>query len=46
MVGTTPIPDLTFQKELKVKKQVELTTLPVLPSDHFGLLLKMRHKSK
>ncbi|CAK9255151.1 unnamed protein product [Sphagnum jensenii] len=46
MVGTTPIPDLTFQKELKVKKQVELTTLPVLASDHFGLLLKMRHKSK
>lgn len=40
MVGTKPIPGATFQKEKKVKKQVQQITLPVLPSDHFGLLLK------
>lgn len=45
MVGTAPIPDLTYQKERKVKGRVQMMTLPVLPSDHFGLLLKVRYKS-
>lgn len=41
MVGTDPIPDLSYSKEKKVKGQVQLIKLPVLPSDHFGLLLKL-----
>jgi tyrosyl-DNA phosphodiesterase 2 len=45
MVGTEAIPDLTYSKEKKVKGQVQMITLPVLPSDHFGLLLKLCRKS-
>ena len=41
MVGRNPIPSVTFQKEMKVKRQPQLVKLPVLPSDHFGLLLKL-----
>ena len=41
MVGRNPIPGVTFQKEMKVKRQPQLVKLPVLPSDHFGLLLKL-----
>lgn len=43
-VGTTPIPGVSFQKERKVKKEVQKMTLPVLPSDHFGLLLKISQR--
>lgn len=46
MVGTAPIPDLTYLKEKKVKGQVQMLKLPVLPSDHFGLLLKVRPKNR
>ncbi|BBN00638.1 tyrosyl-DNA phosphodiesterase 2 [Marchantia polymorpha subsp. ruderalis] len=42
MVGTQPIPGLTYQKERKVKREVQMQTLPVYPSDHFGLLLKLQ----
>lgn len=42
MVGTEPIPDLTYPKEKKVKGKVEIIRYPVLPSDHFGLLLTLR----
>ncbi|KAL2643546.1 hypothetical protein R1flu_011133 [Riccia fluitans] len=42
MVGTQPIPGLTYQKERKVKKEIQMQTLPVYPSDHFGLLLKLQ----
>ncbi|KAG0564166.1 hypothetical protein M758_8G084500 [Ceratodon purpureus] len=45
MVGTEAIPDLTYSKEKKVKGQVQVMKLPVLPSDHFGLLLKLCRKS-
>lgn len=45
MVGTQPIAGLTYEKERKVKGQVQLTTLPVLPSDHFGLLLILKRIS-
>lgn len=41
IVGTKPIPGLTFEKEMKSKKQSKKVKLPVLPSDHFGLLLKI-----
>lgn len=44
MVGTEPIPDLTYSKEKKVKGLVQMIKLPVLPSDHFGLLLKLSRK--
>ncbi|KAL3696801.1 hypothetical protein R1sor_010877 [Riccia sorocarpa] len=42
MVGTHAIPGLTYLKERKVKKEVQMQTLPVYPSDHFGLLLKLQ----
>lgn len=42
MVGLQPIPGKTYEKERKGKGQVQFTTLPVLPSDHFGLLLKLK----
>ena len=45
MVGTEPISGVTYVKEKKVKGQVQMLNLPVLPSDHFGLLLKLRRKS-
>nr|XP_043622110.1 tyrosyl-DNA phosphodiesterase 2 [Erigeron canadensis] len=38
MVGTKPIPEVTYMKQKKGGKELEL---PVLPSDHFGLLLTM-----
>lgn len=39
MIGTEEIPGLSYCKEKKVKGQVKKITLPVLPSDHYGLLL-------
>jgi hypothetical protein len=42
MVGTELIPGLSYAKERKVKGKVQTTMLPVLPSDHFGLLLKLK----
>ncbi|KAJ0568782.1 putative Endonuclease/exonuclease/phosphatase superfamily [Helianthus annuus] len=38
MVGTEAIPQVTYMKEIKGGKELEL---PVLPSDHFGLLLSV-----
>ncbi|KAI3823864.1 hypothetical protein L1987_05309 [Smallanthus sonchifolius] len=38
MVGTEAIPEVTYMKQKKGGKELEL---PVLPSDHFGLLLTM-----
>lgn len=39
MIGTEAIPGLSYCKEKKVKKEVKNLVLPVLPSDHYGLLL-------
>ncbi|PIN13590.1 putative Mg2+-dependent phosphodiesterase TTRAP [Handroanthus impetiginosus] len=39
MIGTDAIPELTYIKEKRVKGQVKELELPVLPSDHYGLLL-------
>ncbi|XP_022954436.1 uncharacterized protein LOC111456698 [Cucurbita moschata] len=39
MIGTDPIPELTYTKEKKVGKEMKMLELPVLPSDHYGLLL-------
>ncbi|KAL4201378.1 hypothetical protein AMTRI_Chr02g215780 [Amborella trichopoda] len=45
MIGTKAIPGISYFKEKKVRKQMQKITLPVLPSDHYGLLLKICRKS-
>nr|GMD11380.1 tyrosyl-DNA phosphodiesterase 2 isoform X2 [Ipomoea batatas] len=42
MIGKDPIPGLSYCKEKKVRNEVKKLTLPVLPSDHYGLLLEIR----
>lgn len=44
MIGTEAIPGLSYQKEKKVKKEIKLLDLPVLPSDHYGLILTICRK--
>ncbi|KAK3021720.1 hypothetical protein RJ639_046066 [Escallonia herrerae] len=39
MIGKEAIPGLSYCKEKKTKKEVKNLILPVLPSDHYGLLL-------
>ena len=39
MVGTQPLPTVTFTKSYKKGP----TELPVLPSDHFGLLATLKY---
>lgn len=39
MIGTEQIPGLTYSKQKKTKNKIQELTLPVLPSDHYGLLL-------
>ncbi|KAL7088655.1 hypothetical protein ACP275_13G141200 [Erythranthe tilingii] len=39
MIGRDAIPGVSYTKEKKVKGLVKEIVLPVLPSDHFGLLL-------
>ncbi|KAG8490171.1 hypothetical protein CXB51_015449 [Gossypium anomalum] len=39
MIGVEPIPGLSYTKEKTVRKEKKLLELPVLPSDHYGLLL-------
>lgn len=39
MIGKDAIPGLSYVKEKKVKGVVKEMELPVLPSDHYGLLL-------
>ncbi|KAJ6363933.1 hypothetical protein OIU76_028961 [Salix suchowensis] len=39
MIGKEAIPGLSYMKEKKVRKEVKMLELPVLPSDHYGLLL-------
>ncbi|KAH7430899.1 hypothetical protein KP509_08G019700 [Ceratopteris richardii] len=46
MVGTQAIPGVMFEKEIKVKRESKKVQLPVLPSDHFGLLLKIAQKEE
>lgn len=41
MVGTKPLPGVTFTKSYKKGP----TLLPVLPSDHFGLLAMLKYAS-
>lgn len=39
MIGMEPIPGLSYSKEKKVGKEKKTLVLPVLPSDHYGLLV-------
>ncbi|XVF40708.1 hypothetical protein PTKIN_Ptkin01aG0136600 [Pterospermum kingtungense] len=39
MIGVEAIPGLSYIKEKNVRKEKKLLDLPVLPSDHYGLLL-------
>lgn len=39
MIGTEAIPGVSYIKEKKVKGEIKKLELPVLPSDHYGLLL-------
>ncbi|RWW66965.1 hypothetical protein BHE74_00025621, partial [Ensete ventricosum] len=39
MIGVEAIPGLSYCKEKKVRKVFQKLVLPVLPSDHYGLLL-------
>ena len=39
MIGVEAIPGVSYMKEKKVRKRVRKLMLPVLPSDHYGLLL-------
>ncbi|KAL0442948.1 UNVERIFIED_CONTAM: hypothetical protein Slati_2017500 [Sesamum latifolium] len=39
MIGKDAIPGLSYIKEKRVKGQVKELVLPVLPSDHYGMLL-------
>ncbi|KAJ4829103.1 hypothetical protein Tsubulata_033658 [Turnera subulata] len=39
MIGKDAIPGLSYTKEKKVRKEVKKLELPVLPSDHYGLVL-------
>uniref|UniRef100_A0A0E0EJY8 RanBP2-type domain-containing protein n=1 Tax=Oryza meridionalis TaxID=40149 RepID=A0A0E0EJY8_9ORYZ len=45
MIGKDAIPGLSYVKEKKVRKEVRKLELPVLPSDHFGLVLSITLES-
>ncbi|KAL5578827.1 hypothetical protein UlMin_011269 [Ulmus minor] len=45
MIGMEAIPGLSHIKEKKVKKEIKKLELPVLPSDHYGLLLSIQSKN-
>lgn len=44
MIGLEAIPGLSYCKEKKVKNDVRKLMLPVLPSDHYGLLVTISTK--
>uniref|UniRef100_A0ACD5Z1I8 Uncharacterized protein n=1 Tax=Avena sativa TaxID=4498 RepID=A0ACD5Z1I8_AVESA len=43
MIGKEAIPGISYLKEKKVGKNVRELELPVLPSDHFGLVLSISY---
>ena len=45
MVGKQPIPGVTYHKTVSNRGKSQLVELPVLPSDHYGLLLTLRAKT-
>ncbi|XP_068463064.1 uncharacterized protein [Phaseolus vulgaris] len=44
MIGMEVIPGLSYNKEKKVRNGIKQLVLPVLPSDHYGLLLTISSK--
>merc|ERR1719333_383170 len=40
MIGTEAIPNVTYKKTVTRNRKETVKVLPVLPSDHFGLLAK------
>ncbi|XP_057962172.1 uncharacterized protein LOC131153746 [Malania oleifera] len=44
MIGMEEIPGLSYCKEKKMKTEMRNLVLPVLPSDHYGLLLTLSSK--
>ncbi|XP_028762991.1 uncharacterized protein LOC114721337 [Neltuma alba] len=44
MIGMNEIPGLSYSKEKKAKKETKQLVLPVLPSDHYGLILTISTK--
>ncbi|KAL5731211.1 hypothetical protein ACHQM5_003962 [Ranunculus cassubicifolius] len=44
MIGKEAIPGVTYCKEKKMKNEIRKLMLPVLPSDHYGLLLTICSK--
>ncbi|TKY53999.1 Tyrosyl-DNA phosphodiesterase 2 [Spatholobus suberectus] len=44
MIGMEAIPGVLYNKEKKVRKEIKQLVLPVLPSDHYGLLLTISSK--
>ncbi|KAJ7946305.1 tyrosyl-DNA phosphodiesterase 2 [Quillaja saponaria] len=44
MIGMDPIQGLSYSKEKKVRKETKNLVLPVLPSDHYGLLLTITNQ--
>ncbi|WRX26202.1 Endonuclease/exonuclease/phosphatase - like 10 [Theobroma cacao] len=44
MIGIEALPGLSYIKEKNVRKEKKLLELPVLPSDHYGLLLTISTK--
>lgn len=46
MVGQEPIPGVTYHKTVSERGKAKVIELPVVPSDHFGLLLTLQAKKK
>ncbi|KAL6894604.1 hypothetical protein ACP4OV_008702 [Aristida adscensionis] len=46
MIGREAIPGITYLKEKKVRNEIRRLALPVLPSDHFGLLLTLSYQAE
>ncbi|OEL14619.1 hypothetical protein BAE44_0024358 [Dichanthelium oligosanthes] len=46
MIGMKAIPGITYIKEKKVRQEIRKLELPVLPSDHFGLVLTISNQSE
>ncbi|XP_061345514.1 uncharacterized protein LOC133291292 isoform X1 [Gastrolobium bilobum] len=44
MIGMDAIPGVLYNKEKKARKEIKQLELPVLPSDHYGLLLTISSK--
>ena len=46
MIGKEAIPGITYIKQKKVRQEIRQLVLPVLPSDHYGLVLTISSVSR